>query len=71
MQKYIQIVQLIIAVLLIIAILFQGRGVGLGAAFGGQDSYFRTKRGMEKTIFIATIVLAILFLGLGLLNVLI
>lgn len=71
MQKYIQIVQVIVSVLLIGAILIQGKGVGLSSVFGGDSSVFRTKRGIEKTLFIITIVLAVLFLGLGLINILI
>ncbi len=71
MQKYIQIAQLIISLLLISVILLQGRGTGLSPAFGGESSIFRTRRGIEKTLFIVTVILAILFLGLGLANILI
>lgn len=69
MQNILQIVQLVIAVLLIAAILIQSRGAGLGGVFGGQGGVYRTKRGAEKTIFIATIILAVLFLGLAIVNV--
>lgn len=62
-------IQLIVAILLIVCILLQQRGSGLGAAFGGSDSVYRTKRGAEKMIFTLTIILAVLFLGLALLNV--
>ena len=62
-------IQLIIAILLIVTILLQQRGSGLGAAFGGEGSVYRTKRGAEKVIFTFTIILAILFLGLALINV--
>ena len=44
-----------------VAILLQQRGVGLGSAFGGEGAIYRTKRGIEKGIFIATIVFAIIF----------
>lgn len=71
MQKYLPIIQIIVSFLLIGAILLQGKGVGLSSIFGGESSVFRTKRGIEKTLFIITIVLAILFLGLGLINILI
>jgi len=56
-----KIVQLIIAILLIVAILMQNRGTGLGNVFGGGSSVYLTKRGLEKKLFIATIILAILF----------
>lgn len=63
------IIQLIIAILLIVTILLQQRGSGLGAAFGGESAVYRTKRGAEKTIFYLTIILAVLFLGLALVNI--
>jgi len=66
MQKAITIAQIAVSVLLMASILLQQRGVGLGAAFGGDGAAFRTKRGLEKGLFYATIVLAALFLGLGL-----
>lgn len=64
------ILQIIIAILLSIAILLQQRGAGLGAAFGGEGNIYRTKRGLEKGLFIATIILAACFLIVALLNVL-
>ena len=62
----IQIAQLIIAILLIASILLQQRGSGLGEAFGGSSAIFRTKRGAEKIIFKATIVLIVAMIGLAL-----
>lgn len=53
--------QAISSILLIIAILLQNRGSGLGSVFGGSGNVYRTKRGAEQIIFIATIVLAIIF----------
>lgn len=55
--------QLILSLLLIGGILLQQRGAGLGGAFGGgdSDSTYSTRRGAEKTLFQATIVVAILF----------
>ena len=60
-MKLLQIIQIIIAVLLMLAILLQHRGVGLSEVFGGSGSVYRTRRGLEKKLFIITIVLAILF----------
>jgi protein translocase SecG subunit len=54
--------QIIISVLLIISILFQNRGSGLSAAFGGDFSGFYTKRGIEKFLYIASVVLGTLFI---------
>jgi len=55
-------IQVLIAILLIVTILIQARGAGLGEAWGGSSEFFTSRRGMEKIIFLATIVLAILFL---------
>jgi len=59
------ILQIIFAVLLILAILLQQKGSGLGAAFGSGGSLYKAKkRGSEKVLFIGTIVLAIAFFSL-------
>lgn len=60
-----KIVQLILAVLLILSILLQNRGVSLSGAFGGSGNVFLTKRGLEKKLFYSTIVLSILFIGIS------
>lgn len=65
------IAQFILAVLLMSAVLLQSRGTGLGAAFGGGGNMYRTKRGAEKKLFQLTIILAILFFGVSLANVLV
>lgn len=62
--------QAVLAVLLMLCVLFQARGTGLGAAFGGDSNVYRTKRGVEKKLFQATIVVVILFFGVSLANVL-
>ena len=63
MDKTLGTIQIIISVLLIISILFQNRGAGLSETFGGSGNVYQTKRGFDKFLFIATVVLAILFLG--------
>ena len=59
----IQIVQIILCVAVIIFILLQARGAGLGSAFGGTSagSVFKTRRGVERLIFNLTIVFVVLF----------
>ena len=64
------IIQTILAVFLIAAILIQQRGMGLGGAFGGESSAYSTRRGAEKIVFIATIVIAILFFGVSVVRIL-
>jgi len=63
--------QFILAILLMTSVLLQARGTGLGAAFGGGGNMYRTKRGAEKKLFQLTIILAILFFGVSLANVLV
>jgi len=60
------IVQVVLAILLMISILVQSRGASLGEAFGGSSSFYGTRRGSEKTLFIITVVLAVLFVILAL-----
>ena len=60
-RSYLQIVQIIIAVALTIAILLQARGAGLGSVFGGTGAVFKTRRGIDKMLFRVTIALAVIF----------
>lgn len=71
MERIFNIVQIILAALLVTAILMQSRGAGLSTVFGGEGNIYRTKRGFEKILFISTIVLSVLFLGVAIANVLI
>lgn len=56
---------IVVSVLLVIAILLQQKGGGLGNAFGGLGASYHTKRGFEKILFVSTIVLAVLFFALA------
>ncbi len=64
------IIQIVLSVLLVTTILLQQRGTGLGSAFGGGGEVFRTKRGIEKALFYASIGLSVLFFLTAILNVL-
>lgn len=63
MRLALTVAQLIVSSLLIGAILIQAKGTGLetGAVFGGSGEFYSSRRGVEKTIFIGTIILAFLF----------
>jgi len=61
--------QAVVAALLVLAILMQNRGSGLGSAFGGDFGGYYTKRGLEKFLIYATVVLAIAFFALAIFNV--
>ncbi len=69
-MKIITIAQIIVSILLIVFVLLQERGGGLGSVFGGggEGTPYHTRRGLEKSIFIGTIVLAVAFAALAILN---
>lgn len=55
------VIQIILSLLLVVVVILQQRGSEAGIAFGGGGESFRSKRGLEKFLFYATIVLAVLF----------
>lgn len=63
MDKTLGTIQIIISILLISSILLQNRGSGLSETFGGSGNVYQTKRGFDRFLFIATVILALLFLG--------
>ncbi len=62
MQTYFNVAQIVLSIALILVILLQVRGGGLGSVFGQPDTVYRTKRGVEKTLFQLTIALVVLFI---------
>jgi len=73
LEDALQIVQIIISVALVVIIIMQARGSGLGSLFGGSDTggVSRTRRGLEKTLYQLTIGLSFLFVFNALLQLLI
>lgn len=71
MKIAVSVIQIILAVLLILVIIIQQKGSGLGASFGGNMSFYRSKRGVEKLLFYATIVLSAAFILSSLIGLLI
>ena len=67
MQTYLTIAQMVLSVALVLVLLLQVRGGGLGGIFGQPDTVYRTKRGVEKTLFQFTIVIVVLFITISLL----
>lgn len=61
-SSLLQIVTIISAVLMVICILLQARGASLGAGFGSSGELFTTRRGIDKSLYEATIVLAVVFI---------
>jgi preprotein translocase subunit SecG len=66
MQTYLVIAQIVVSIALVLIILLQVRGGGLGGIFGQADTVYRTKRGVEKTLFQFTIILVVLFVAISL-----
>ncbi len=63
------IAQAVVAILLVVSILLQNRGSGLGSAFGSDFGGYYTKRGFERFLVYATIGLAVIFFVLAMVNV--
>jgi protein translocase SecG subunit len=70
-SQIIAVIQIILSALLVTAILLQQRDGSMGGAFGGGGTSYFAKRGLEKILFITTIILAVIFVGLAIANLLI
>ena len=68
MVVYLYYAQIVVAVALVLVSLLQVKGGGLGGIFGQADTAYRTKRGVEKTLFQLTIVLVVLFVVLSIVS---
>ena len=69
MTAALQIVQIIVAIAIIALVLLQVKGSGLGNIFGGDGGVYRTRRGVEKTLFQATVGLSVFFFVISLIAV--
>jgi len=67
-QAYLNVAQIVLSVALVMAILLQVKGGGLGGIFGQADTVFRTRRGVERTLFQLTIVLVVLFIIISIIS---
>jgi preprotein translocase subunit SecG len=68
-NTYLNIVQIFVSIVLIGVLLLQARGSGFSATFSSDSSIYRTRRGVEKTLFNVTIGLAILFVVISIVSV--
>ncbi len=68
MGQYLNIIQIIISITLIVIILIQVKGETGGSMFGGGAGVARTRRGLERTLFNATIILSAIFLLISVLS---
>lgn len=69
MTTYLYIVQLLVAAVLIVVILIQSKGAGFSGTFNADSSVFRTRRGVEKTLFNFTLGLSAVFIVLAVISV--
>ncbi len=69
MTFYVNMIQIIISVALVVIILLQTKGSGLSGVFGGDSTIHKTRRGVDKTLHQATIGLALAFFAVSLLSV--
>ena len=70
LAPFLRVIQIIISIALMVVVILQARSGGMGSIFGGDSSLYRTRRGLEKTLHQATIILGVFFLLFALLNVL-
>ena len=66
LTDFLHIAQILVAIVLITIVLMQVKGTGFGAALGGADQSFRTRRGIQKSLLRLTIVVVIVFIGFAL-----
>lgn len=66
MRNTIQLIQIVVSMLLILFILLQAKGTGLGSAWGGSGEMYRSKRGVEKIVYKLTLLFVVLFATLSL-----
>lgn len=74
LSSTIAIAQVVVAVLLIAAVLLQDRsssGSGLWGGMAGGSGFYQVRRGLERAVFGATIILTVAFIGLSLANLLV
>jgi len=68
---YLNVAQILISLLLVVLILMQTRGTGFAAGYSADSSIYRTRRGVEKTLFQLTIIVGVLFVALSIVSVLV
>jgi protein translocase SecG subunit len=64
--NFYNIIQFVLAAMLVTAILLQQKGTGLSGVFGGSSNIYSTKRGVDRILYLATIVISVIFFGLSL-----
>jgi preprotein translocase subunit SecG len=65
LRDFLSLAQILVSALLIVLVLMQVRGTGFGAALGGQDASFRTRRGIQRSLHRLTIAVIVVFLAIS------
>ena len=71
MRNIVLIVNIVVSIAIVALILLQGKGAGLGSAWGGGGELFQTRRGIEKVTLQLTVALIVVFFALSLVSFLI
>lgn len=69
MISYFNIAEILVSIVLVLVLLVQSRGAGFDGTFNSDSSVFRSRRGVEKTLFQVTIALAVVFVVISILSV--
>jgi preprotein translocase subunit SecG len=69
LAKYFNVVQIVLSIALIVLVMLQSKGGSLSRMFGGEGGVYKTRRGVEKTLFGVTIGLVVAFFVFSLLSV--
>jgi protein translocase SecG subunit len=68
MRNILLILNILVSIIIVALILIQGRGAGLGSAWGGGGEMFQTRRGIEKITLRMTTVMIVVFLVISIIN---
>ncbi len=68
MKNILLLANIVLSVIIVVLILVQGRGAGLGSAWGGGGEFFQTRRGIEKITLQLTVIFIVLFFIISLVN---
>jgi preprotein translocase subunit SecG len=71
MNVFLSIAQILLGVALIAGVLLQAKGEELGGVFGGGQGVYQTRRGLDRVLFTITVIIAIAFFVLALVNVIV
>lgn len=68
MKSFFLLTTIVLSILIVVFILIQGKGAGLGSAWGGGGEFFQTRRGIEKLTLQLTVVAIFAFLVVSIVN---